>query len=114
MNGMPAALLRSIPFGRQEKEELLRELAGVMQQGEGGLAGNLIERARLLDHFRTFLRNLGVPDPYLTAISLIKQLTERNFILCSAGADALRLCTAHFWNTFAPPGSRSCLRRNRP
>ena len=81
---------RSLPvdtFGRQEKEELLRELAGVMQQGERGLAGNLIERARLLDHFRTFLRNLGVPDPYRTAISLVTQLTERNFILSSAGAD---------------------------
>ena len=81
---------RSLPvdtFARQEKEELLRELAGTMQQREGGLAGNLIDRHRLVDLFRTFLRNLGVPDPHDKAISLVKQLTERNFILCFAGAD---------------------------
>jgi predicted NACHT family NTPase len=74
-------------FARQEKEELLRELAGIMQQGESGLAGNLIDRARLVEIFRTFLGNLGVSDPYGTATSLVKQLTERNFILCFAGAD---------------------------
>ena len=81
---------RSLPvdtFARQEKEELLRELAGAMQQREGGLAGNLIDRARLVDLFRTFLKNLGVPDPHDKATSLVKQLTERNFILCFAGAD---------------------------
>ena len=50
-------------FARQEKEELLRELAGAMQQREGGLAGNLIDRTTLVDLFRKFLRNLGVPDP---------------------------------------------------
>ncbi len=81
---------RSLPvdtFARQEKEELLRELAGVMQQGESGLAGNLVERTRLVELFRTFLRNLGVPDPHGKALSLVQQLIERNFILCFAGAD---------------------------
>lgn len=64
---------RSLPidtFARQEKEELLRELAGIMQQGEGGLAGNLIERARLIDLFRTFLKNLDVPNPHRAATRL--------------------------------------------
>ena len=74
-------------FARQEKEELLRELAGAMQQREGGLAGNLIDRTTLVDLFRKFLRNLGVPDPHAKATSLVTQLNERNFILCFAGAD---------------------------
>jgi predicted NACHT family NTPase len=81
---------RSLPddtFARQDKEELLRELAGTMQQAEGGLAGNLIDRARLVDLFRTFLKNLGVPSPHDKATALVQQLTERNFILCYAGAD---------------------------
>jgi predicted NACHT family NTPase len=81
---------RSLPvdtFARQEKEELLRELAGAMQQAEGGLAGNLIDRTCLVDLFRTFLKNLGVPSPYEKATTLVQQLTERNFILCYAGAD---------------------------
>ena len=74
-------------FARQEKEELLRELAGAMQQRQGGLAGNLIDRTTLVDLFRKFLRNLGVPDPHAKATSLVTQLNERNFILCFAGAD---------------------------
>ena len=81
---------RSLPvdtFGRQEKEGLLRELAGVMQQAEGGLAGNLIEREALIGTFTRYLGGLGIPDAYGRALSLVHQLTERNFILCFAGAD---------------------------
>jgi predicted NACHT family NTPase len=81
---------RSLPydtFARQEQEELLRELAGAMQQAEGGLAGNLIDRDRLVDLFRGFLKNLGVSSPHEKAIMLVKQLIERNFILCYAGAE---------------------------
>ena len=81
---------RSLPvdtFARQEKEALLRELAGAMQKGEGGLAGNLIDRDSLIRLFRGFLKNLGVPDPHSKAVSLANQLTERNFILCYAGAN---------------------------
>jgi predicted NACHT family NTPase len=81
---------RSLPvdtFGRQEKEGLLRELAGCMQKGEAGLAGNLIERAQLLTEFQNYLSRLGVVDPFAKARDLIHTLTERNFILCYAGAD---------------------------
>ncbi len=80
---------RSLPvdaFARQEKEEMLRELAGAMQ-AEGGLAVNLIERAPLVDGFRAFLKRLGVNEPHEKATGLVHQLTERNFILCYAGAD---------------------------
>ena len=81
---------RSLPvdtFGRQEKEGLLRELAGSMQKGEAGLAGNLIERSLLLSEFQKYLAGLGVADPFEKARELIHTLTERNFILCYAGAD---------------------------
>jgi predicted NACHT family NTPase len=81
---------RSLPvdtFGRQEKEALLRELAGSMQTGEAGLAGNLIERSQLLSEFQKYLAGLGVTDPFTKARDLVHTLTERNFILCYAGAD---------------------------
>jgi hypothetical protein len=81
------SLLPVDTFARQEKEALLRELAGAMQQTEGGLAGNLIERQCLIGIFRKFLTNLGIQDSYVKAESLVRQLTERNFILCYAGAD---------------------------
>jgi len=81
---------RSLPvdtFARQEKEGLLRELAGAMQKGDGSLAGNIIGRDSLIQIFRKFLQDLGLPDPHTKAISLVNQLTERNFILCYAGAN---------------------------
>jgi len=81
---------RSLPvdtFARQEKEALLRELAGAMQKGEGGLAGNLIERDLLIAVFRNFLNDLGMVDAHAKAVALVGQLTERNFILCYAGVN---------------------------
>lgn len=80
-------------FARQEKEALLRELAGDMQQAEGGLAGNIIDRNQLLMRFRTFLDQLGVGKSYEKAVALIDQLQRRNFILAYAGAD--QFCFVH-------------------
>ena len=74
-------------FARQEKEQLLRELAGEMQQAPSSLAGNLIERTLLVECFRKFLGGLGVQDSYGKSLALVQQLTERNFILSFAGAD---------------------------
>jgi predicted NACHT family NTPase len=74
-------------FARQEKEGLLRELAGAMQKREGSLAGNIIDRASLVQIFRAFLHGLGEQNPNAKATSLVSQLTERNFILSYAGAD---------------------------
>ena len=74
-------------FARQEKEALLRELAGAMQHGEGGLAGNLIDRESLIGLFRKFLIGMGVENAFEKAPALVQRLTERNFILCYAGAD---------------------------
>ncbi|MGA2147296.1 MAG: HEAT repeat domain-containing protein [Bryobacteraceae bacterium] len=81
------SLLPTDTFARQEKEALLKELAGEMQQTDEGLAGNLIEREGLVQVFRKFLAGLGIQDAYSKAESLVQQLTERNFILCFAGAD---------------------------
>jgi predicted NACHT family NTPase len=74
-------------FGRHEKEALLRELAGRMQQAPGGLGGNLIERKLLLNTFQKFLTSLGIEDAFRKSRSLVGQLMERNFILCPAGGD---------------------------
>jgi HEAT repeat protein/energy-coupling factor transporter ATP-binding protein EcfA2 len=81
---------RALPvdtFARQEKEALLCELAGEMQQASEGLAGNLIERSALVAHIQKFLDGIGVPDSYEKALELVHQLTERNFILSFVGAD---------------------------
>jgi hypothetical protein len=80
-------------FDREDKEALLRELAGYMQQAEGGLAGNLIEHARLREQIRRFLEALAVPESRRKSNLLVKQLAERNFILAYAGAG--RFCFVH-------------------
>ncbi len=81
------SLLPTDTFARQEKEALLRELAGEMQQTRGGLAGNLIHSERLRKIFREFLKGVGISDSYIKAEAMVQQLTDRNFILCVAGAD---------------------------
>jgi hypothetical protein len=80
-------------FARQEKESLLRKLAGDMQQAEGGLAGNLIHRERLISLIREFLDHLHIEKSYEKALALVQQLTERNFILAYAGED--HFCFVH-------------------
>lgn len=87
------ALLPDATLAWQEKERLLQELAGDMQQTEGGLTGNLIHRDRLLSLLRAFLDKLCITDSYSKSLALIQQLTERNFILAYAGAD--HFCFVH-------------------
>jgi len=81
---------RALPVGefdREDKEALLRDLAGEMQQSEGGLAGNLIEQSRLKERIREFLERLHVQESRAKANQLIQQLADRSFILAYAGAD---------------------------
>ena len=80
------ALHSTDKFDRDDKEKLLRDLAGEMQQAKGGLAGNLIERPRLVKRFRESLDQLGIQDSHTSALALVQQLEERNFILASVGA----------------------------
>jgi hypothetical protein len=81
------ALQTAESLDRDDKEKLLRDLAGEMQQAGGGLAGNLIEKHHLVNRFRQSLDQLGISDSRSNALALVRQLEERNFILASVGAD---------------------------
>ena len=74
-------------IGRREKQDMLRLIAYEMQSGEDGLKGNLISADRLIRVLTDYLRDQGFSDPREKASHLIKQLRERNFILCYRGAD---------------------------
>lgn len=74
-------------FGLHEKQTLLRRIAGEMQQGTYELAGNVIDRAPLQGLFRSYLGELGIGEAYDRSQVLIRQLEERNFILCYGGVD---------------------------
>ena len=74
-------------IGRREKQEMLRLIAYEMQAGEDGLKGNLISAERLTKILTNYLINQGFSEPREKAHRLIKQLRERNFILCYRGSD---------------------------
>jgi len=74
-------------IGRREKQEMLRLIAYEMQAGEEGLKGNLISAERLTVILTDYLRYQGFSEPREKAYRVIKQLRERNFILCYRGAD---------------------------
>jgi hypothetical protein len=70
------------------KREILQRVASHMQNSLGGLAGNIIEGAVLTDLIETFLREeLHFDQARAAANAVVKQLRERNFILCFLGAD---------------------------
>ena len=108
------ALQPTDTFARQEKEALLRELAGAMQQTADGLAGNLIEHGRLIGIFRQFLSGLGIQDAFFKAEALVRQLTERNFVLCFARAERFAFVYRTFLEYFEPPRSWSNSRSTAP
>ena len=74
-------------IGRREKQEMLRLIAYEMQAGEEGLKGNLISADRLIRVLTDYLRDQGFSESREKANLLIKQLRERNFVLCYRGAD---------------------------
>ena len=74
-------------IGRREKQEILRLIAFEMQAGEGGLKGNFISAECLIKILTDYLRDQGFSDPRDKAAALIRQLRERNHILCYRGAD---------------------------
>lgn len=78
-----------IAFDRQEKLELLRRVAWAMQAAPGGLAGNYIQDERLLEVIRDFIHDQfgeALAQARRIAGVMIRQLRERNFILCLYGA----------------------------
>ncbi|MCI0488865.1 MAG: NACHT domain-containing protein [Blastocatellia bacterium] len=72
----------------KEKAEMLRRLASFLQSGPGGLKGNIIageDLERLLrDYFRQEMEH---PDPRNAAREMVRQLRERNYILCLLGEE---------------------------
>lgn len=75
-------------IGRQEKEEILRRIAGEIQTNSKVWTSNLISNERLESLVSEYLRNvLRVHQPDLGARLIIQQLRERNFILCQASAE---------------------------
>ncbi|MEQ8970017.1 MAG: HEAT repeat domain-containing protein [Coleofasciculus sp. C1-SOL-03] len=66
---------------------MLHRVAYQMQAVEKGLAGNLIAADELERILTDYLKTLDINNPRAVARVMIKQLRERNFILCFMGAD---------------------------
>ncbi|MEQ8465797.1 NACHT domain-containing protein [Coleofasciculus sp. E1-EBD-02] len=71
----------------KDKQAMLRQVAYQMQAAEKGLAGNLIAADELEGILTDYLKTLDINNSRAVARVMIKQLRERNFILCFMGAD---------------------------
>ncbi|MEQ9626407.1 HEAT repeat domain-containing protein [Coleofasciculus chthonoplastes] len=71
----------------KDKQAMLRQVAYQMQGAEKGLAGNLIAADELEGILTKYLQTLDINNSRAVARVMIKQLRERNFILCFMGAD---------------------------
>ena len=71
----------------KDKQAMLRRVAYQMQAAEKGLAGNLIAADELEGILTDYLKNIDINNSRAVARVMIKQLRERNFILCFMGAD---------------------------
>jgi HEAT repeats/NACHT domain len=68
------------------KQDILGKIAYEMQS-KVGLAGNLIDSARLKEILTGYLKDKDFDKPRETATLLVEQLPSRNFILWDRGAD---------------------------
>jgi energy-coupling factor transporter ATP-binding protein EcfA2 len=72
-----------------DKKDLLRRIAMRMQTGDGGLQGNVIREDDLEQEIRAFLIDeqwqTDVAKARIEARRMIRQLRERNYILCLRG-----------------------------
>ncbi|MEH1941954.1 MAG: HEAT repeat domain-containing protein [Nostoc sp.] len=71
----------------KDKQAMLRQVAYLMQTGEKGLAGNLINENDLVKVLTDYLRTIEFDKPREAARVMINQLRTRNFMLCFLGAD---------------------------
>ncbi|WP_245246179.1 HEAT repeat domain-containing protein [Nostoc sp. ATCC 53789] len=71
----------------KDKQAMLRQVAYLMQTSEKGLAGNIIYADDLEAIFTKYLQSIPVSDARDKARRLMKQVRDRNFILCFLGAD---------------------------
>ena len=71
------------------KTAILRNVAFTMQNGPHGLAGNIIDGKTLTGLIESYLQNeLNFDQSRAAAAAVVRQLRERNFILCYLGADS--------------------------
>ncbi|MFN6562736.1 MAG: HEAT repeat domain-containing protein [Nostoc sp. ChiSLP01] len=71
----------------KDKQAMLRQVAYLMQTGEKGLAGNLINENDLVKVLIDYLKTIEFDKPREVARVMINQLRTRNFMLCFLGAD---------------------------
>ena len=75
-------------IGTSEKQAMLRKIAYFLQSSPKGLAGNLIVKSKLASILINYLQGLeGIKNPRAIAERIIRQLHERNFILCLYGGE---------------------------
>ncbi|OUL34396.1 hypothetical protein BV372_14020 [Nostoc sp. T09] len=84
-NLKPDERLETIDY--KDKQAMLRQVAYQMQTSEKGLAGNIIHGDDLEAIFTKYLESIPVSDARDKARRLMKQLRDRNFILCFLGAN---------------------------
>ncbi|MBE9107159.1 HEAT repeat domain-containing protein, partial [Nostoc cf. edaphicum LEGE 07299] len=71
----------------KDKQAMLRQVAYLMQTGDKGLAGNLINENNLVKVLTDYLKTIEFDKPREVARVMINQLRTRNFMLCFLGAD---------------------------
>ncbi|MDE5097128.1 MAG: hypothetical protein O4861_01745 [Trichodesmium sp. St16_bin4-tuft] len=69
----------------KDKQEILRRMAKFMQENKKGFAGNLISENNVEIIIKEYLDFLGFKDAIIIARALLKELRNRNFILCFVG-----------------------------
>ncbi|MEO0397222.1 MAG: NACHT domain-containing protein, partial [Cyanobacteria bacterium P01_A01_bin.137] len=93
--------LDPVTIDYRDKQAMLRKVAYHMQSGEAGLAGNIISAQDLEAILTEYLKSIDVEQPRDVARRMIRQLRERNFILCYLGADNYAFVHRTFLEFFA-------------
>ncbi|MGR9044899.1 MAG: NACHT domain-containing protein, partial [Gammaproteobacteria bacterium] len=81
------SLLEEQSLDYKDKQAILRVVAMAMQTGPTGLAGNVISEQDLENTLTEYLSSLNYEKPKQISKRLIRQLRDRNFILCLLGDD---------------------------
>ncbi len=93
--------LDPVTIDYRDKQAMLRKVAFHMQSGEAGLAGNIISAQDLEAILTDYLKSIDVDQPRDVARRMIRQLRERNFILCYLGANSYAFVHRTFLEFFA-------------
>jgi hypothetical protein len=93
--------LDPVTIDYRDKQAMLRKVAYHMQSGAAGLAGNIISAGELERILTDHLRSMELDKSREMARLMIRQLRERNFILCYLGADNYAFVHRTFLEFFA-------------